>query len=82
MEVLKHEKKQLQSNGLTKYSILNLKQRSSHFSTMPVSVNHFTVASLSVLGEMETESQPKRLFQGTTSMLSPEAAQLSDLSSW
>ncbi|XP_032705184.1 protein FAM122B isoform X8 [Lontra canadensis] len=33
-------------------------------------------------GEMETESQPKRLFQGTTSMLSPEAAQLSDLSSW
>ncbi|XP_061034632.1 PABIR family member 2 isoform X3 [Eubalaena glacialis] len=32
-------------------------------------------------GEMETESQPKRLFQGTTTMLSPEAAQLSDLSS-
>ncbi|XP_004715416.1 PABIR family member 2 isoform X9 [Echinops telfairi] len=32
-------------------------------------------------GEMETESQPKRLFQGTTNMLSPEAAQLSDLSS-
>ncbi|KAF6090365.1 family with sequence similarity 122B [Phyllostomus discolor] len=33
-------------------------------------------------GEMETESQPKRLFQGTTNMLSPETAQLSDLSSW
>ncbi|XP_029786077.1 protein FAM122B isoform X8 [Suricata suricatta] len=33
-------------------------------------------------GEMETESQPKRLFQGTTNMLSTEAAQLSDLSSW
>ncbi|XP_011916386.1 PREDICTED: protein FAM122B isoform X9 [Cercocebus atys] len=33
-------------------------------------------------GEMETESQPKRLFQGTTNMLSPDAAQLSDLSSW
>nr|XP_012329755.1 protein FAM122B isoform X9 [Aotus nancymaae] len=33
-------------------------------------------------GEMETESQPKRVFQGTTNMLSPEAAQLSDLSSW
>ncbi|XP_036894872.1 PABIR family member 2 isoform X6 [Sturnira hondurensis] len=32
-------------------------------------------------GEMETESQPKRLFQGTTNMLSPETAQLSDLSS-
>ncbi|XP_013378535.1 PREDICTED: protein FAM122B isoform X6 [Chinchilla lanigera] len=33
-------------------------------------------------GEMETESQPKRLFQGTTNMLSPDAAQLSDLNSW
>lgn len=33
-------------------------------------------------GEMETESQPKRLFQGTTNMLSPDTAQLSDLSSW
>ncbi|XP_003420898.1 PABIR family member 2 isoform X2 [Loxodonta africana] len=32
-------------------------------------------------GEMETESQPKRLFQGTTNMLSSDAAQLSDLSS-
>ncbi|XP_037367806.1 PABIR family member 2 isoform X4 [Talpa occidentalis] len=32
-------------------------------------------------GEMETESQPKRLFQGTTNMLSPDTAQLSDLSS-
>ncbi|XP_012980307.1 PABIR family member 2 isoform X10 [Mesocricetus auratus] len=33
-------------------------------------------------GEMETESQPKRIFQGTTNMLSADAAQLSDLSSW
>ncbi|XP_027625246.1 protein FAM122B isoform X1 [Tupaia chinensis] len=32
-------------------------------------------------GEMEAESQPKRLSQGATNMLSPEAAQLSDLSS-
>ncbi|XP_007517064.2 PABIR family member 2 isoform X2 [Erinaceus europaeus] len=32
-------------------------------------------------GEMETESQPKRLFQGTSDMLSPDASQLSDLSS-
>uniref|UniRef100_A0A8C8VZL8 PABIR family member 2 n=1 Tax=Peromyscus maniculatus bairdii TaxID=230844 RepID=A0A8C8VZL8_PERMB len=32
-------------------------------------------------GEMETESQPKRIFQGTTSMLSADAPQLSDLSS-
>ncbi|XP_059536302.1 PABIR family member 2 isoform X2 [Myotis daubentonii] len=33
-------------------------------------------------GEMESESQPKRLFQGTTNMLPPENAHLSDLSSW
>ncbi|KAG8523441.1 Protein FAM122B [Galemys pyrenaicus] len=30
-------------------------------------------------GEMETESQPKRLFQGTTNMLSPDNAQFSDI---
>lgn len=33
-------------------------------------------------GEMETESQPKRLFQGTTTMLSSDVSNLSDLSSW
>ncbi|KAG5843627.1 protein FAM122A-like isoform X1 [Anguilla anguilla] len=32
-------------------------------------------------GEMETESQPKRLFQGTTTMLSSETSLLPDLSS-
>ncbi|XP_069068590.1 PABIR family member 2 [Pleurodeles waltl] len=31
-------------------------------------------------GEMETESQPKRLFQGTTNMLSPDVTDLMDLS--
>uniref|UniRef100_A0A2K6JRR9 PABIR family member 2 n=1 Tax=Rhinopithecus bieti TaxID=61621 RepID=A0A2K6JRR9_RHIBE len=51
-------------------------------SPVPTNLNFKCVASsLSVLGEMETESQPKRLFQGTTNMLSPDAAQLSDLSS-
>ncbi|KAM8952665.1 P2R1A-PPP2R2A-interacting phosphatase regulator 1-like isoform 3-T3 [Pelodytes ibericus] len=30
-------------------------------------------------GEMEIESQPKRLFQGTTNILSPDVAHLSDL---
>nr|XP_021517600.1 protein FAM122B-like [Meriones unguiculatus] len=34
-----------------------------------------------VIGEMETESQPKRLFQGSTNMLSTDAARLSALSS-
>ncbi|XP_006115490.2 P2R1A-PPP2R2A-interacting phosphatase regulator 1-like isoform X2 [Pelodiscus sinensis] len=30
-------------------------------------------------GEMDTEDEPKRLFQGTTSMLSPEISHLTDL---
>ncbi|XP_049622665.1 PABIR family member 2 isoform X7 [Suncus etruscus] len=33
-------------------------------------------------GEMETESQPKRVFQGSTSMLTTESSKFSDLSSW
>ncbi|MEE6496664.1 hypothetical protein FKM82_002455 [Ascaphus truei] len=33
-------------------------------------------------GEMEIESQPKRLFQGITNMLSPDVTHLSDFSSW
>ncbi|XP_036299251.1 PABIR family member 2 isoform X4 [Pipistrellus kuhlii] len=33
-------------------------------------------------GEMESESQPKRLFQGSTSILPSENAHLSELSSW
>lgn len=35
-----------------------------------------------VSGEMEPESQPKRLFQGTTNMLSTETSHLPELSSW
>ncbi|XP_029462515.1 protein FAM122A-like isoform X3 [Rhinatrema bivittatum] len=31
-------------------------------------------------GDMEIENQPKRLFQGTTNMLSPDVSHLSDLS--
>ncbi|KAB1252646.1 Protein FAM122B [Camelus dromedarius] len=48
----------------------------------PVSPAPSPTRGFGKVGEMETESQPKRLFQGTTNMLSPEAAQLSDLSSW
>ncbi|MGH0189866.1 UNVERIFIED_CONTAM: hypothetical protein FKN15_039360 [Acipenser sinensis] len=33
-------------------------------------------------GEMETESQPKRLFQGTSTMLTPDMPHLPDLGSW
>uniref|UniRef100_A0A8C5PPU7 Uncharacterized protein n=1 Tax=Leptobrachium leishanense TaxID=445787 RepID=A0A8C5PPU7_9ANUR len=33
-------------------------------------------------GDMEIESQPKRLFQGTTNILSPDVAHLSELGGW
>ncbi|XP_055986278.1 PABIR family member 2 isoform X7 [Sorex fumeus] len=33
-------------------------------------------------GEMETESQPKRVFQGSNTLLTTDTKQLSDLSSW
>ncbi|XP_043348225.1 P2R1A-PPP2R2A-interacting phosphatase regulator 1-like isoform X5 [Dermochelys coriacea] len=33
-------------------------------------------------GEMDTEDEPKRFFQGTTSMLSPEVSHLTDLGAW
>ncbi|XP_036991420.2 PABIR family member 2 isoform X2 [Artibeus jamaicensis] len=55
-----------------------------HFSRSQSPVKCIRPSALGPLkrkGEMETESQPKRLFQGTTNMLSPETAQLSDLSS-
>ncbi|XP_036030532.1 protein FAM122B isoform X2 [Onychomys torridus] len=56
-----------------------------HFSTRiqsPVKcIKPSVLGPLKRKGEMETESQPKRIFQGTTSTLSAEAPQLSDLSS-
>ena len=78
---VKHMEKYLSRNSLKKYAELWL--NNDHPILARSLYNCFTVAlSLFVLGEMETESQPKRLFQGTTDMLSPETAQLSDLSSW
>lgn len=66
-----------------KYSKLWLCKYPPHFSSGLVFVELFYGSYVScVVGEMETESQPKRLFQGTNSMLSADATQLSDLSSW
>ncbi|KAM5221849.1 PABIR family member 2 isoform 7-T7 [Ctenodactylus gundi] len=57
--------------------------RSSGRSQSPVKcIRPSVLGPLKRKGEMETESQPKRLSQGTTNVLSPDAAPLSDLSSW
>nr|XP_044996691.1 PABIR family member 2 isoform X2 [Jaculus jaculus] len=69
------------SSGLPPSPVVN-PRRFSRRSQSPVKcIRPSVLGPLKRKGEMETESQPKRLFQGTTNMLSPEASQLSDLSS-
>ncbi|XP_004634533.1 protein FAM122B isoform X6 [Octodon degus] len=71
------------SSGLPSSSIGNPRRFSSRRIQSPGKcIRPSVLGPLKRKGEMETESQPKRLFQGTTNMLSPDAAQLSDLSSW
>ncbi|XP_035143503.1 PABIR family member 2 isoform X9 [Callithrix jacchus] len=71
------------SSGLPPSPVPSTRRFSSRRSQSPVKcIRPSALGPLKRKGEMETESQPKRLFQGTTNMLSPEAAQLSDLSSW
>ncbi|TEA38700.1 PABIR family member 2 isoform X6 [Orcinus orca] len=70
------------SSGLPPSPVPSPRRFSSRRSQSPVKcIRPSVLGPLKRKGEMETESQPKRLFQGTTTMLSPEAAQLSDLSS-
>ncbi|XP_047620662.1 PABIR family member 2 isoform X1 [Phacochoerus africanus] len=70
------------SSGLPPSPVSSPRRFSSRRSQSPVKcIRPSVLGPLKRKGEMETESQPKRLFQGTTSMLSPEATQLSDLSS-
>ncbi|XP_023574640.1 protein FAM122B isoform X4 [Octodon degus] len=70
------------SSGLPSSSIGNPRRFSSRRIQSPGKcIRPSVLGPLKRKGEMETESQPKRLFQGTTNMLSPDAAQLSDLSS-
>ncbi|XP_071462841.1 PABIR family member 2 isoform X10 [Marmota flaviventris] len=71
------------SSGLPPSPVPNPRRFSSRRSQSPVKcIRPSVLGPLKRKGEMETESQPKRFFQGTTNMLSPDAAQLSDLSSW
>ncbi|XP_029462519.1 protein FAM122B isoform X2 [Rhinatrema bivittatum] len=70
------------SNGLPPSPIPSPTRRFTTRSQSPINcIRPSVLGPIKRKGEMETESQPKRLFQGTTNMLSPDVAHLSDLSS-
>uniref|UniRef100_A0A3Q3SFP7 PABIR family member 2 n=1 Tax=Mastacembelus armatus TaxID=205130 RepID=A0A3Q3SFP7_9TELE len=71
------------SNGLTPSPIPSPTRRFSRRSQSPINcIRASILGPIKRKGEMEIESQPKRLFQGTTTMLSSDVSNLSDLSSW
>uniref|UniRef100_A0A8C6S1C2 Family with sequence similarity 122B n=1 Tax=Neogobius melanostomus TaxID=47308 RepID=A0A8C6S1C2_9GOBI len=70
------------SNGLSSSPIPSPTRRFSRRSQSPINcIRASILGPIKRKGEMETESQPKRLFQGTTTMLSSDVSNLSDLSS-
>uniref|UniRef100_A0A3Q3JAM3 Family with sequence similarity 122B n=1 Tax=Monopterus albus TaxID=43700 RepID=A0A3Q3JAM3_MONAL len=70
------------SNGLTPSPIPSPTRRFSRRSQSPINcIRASILGPIKRKGEMEVESQPKRLFQGTTTMLSSDVSNLSDLSS-
>ncbi|XP_054890437.1 protein FAM122B isoform X2 [Poeciliopsis prolifica] len=70
------------SNGLTPSPIPSPTRRFSRRSQSPINcIRASILGPMKRKGEMETESQPKRLFQGTTTMLSSDVSNLSDLGS-
>ncbi|XP_033616180.1 protein FAM122B isoform X6 [Fukomys damarensis] len=71
------------SSGLPSNPVSNPRRFITRRSQSPVKcIRPSVLGPLKRKGEMETESQPKRLFQGTTNMLSPNPVKRSDLSSW
>ncbi|XP_072483483.1 P2R1A-PPP2R2A-interacting phosphatase regulator 1-like isoform X5 [Notamacropus eugenii] len=72
------------SNGLPPSPIPSPTRRfSNRRSQSPINcIRPSVLGPIKRKGEMETESQPKRLFQGITTMLSPDITNLADLSSW
>ncbi|KAI1898181.1 hypothetical protein AGOR_G00069700 [Albula goreensis] len=69
------------SNGLTPSPVPSPTRRFSRRSQSPINcIRPSILGPLKRKGEMEVDSQPKRLFQGTTSVLSSEVSHLSDLS--
>ncbi|KAG9272650.1 protein FAM122B isoform X1 [Astyanax mexicanus] len=72
------------SNGLNPSPIPSPTRRFGRRSQSPINCIRPSILGpikRKVSGEMEPESQPKRLFQGTTTMLSTEASHLPELSS-
>ncbi|XP_063046417.1 protein FAM122B isoform X2 [Engraulis encrasicolus] len=73
------------SNGLTPSPIPSPTRRlqTVRRSQSPINcIRPSILGSLKRKGEMDTESPPKRLFQGTTTMLSTEVSSLPELGSW
>ncbi|XP_069468923.1 PABIR family member 2 isoform X2 [Ambystoma mexicanum] len=69
------------SNGLPPSPIPSPTRRFAARSQSPINcIRPSVLGPMKRKGEMETESQPKRLFQGTTNMLSPDVTDLTDLS--
>ncbi|XP_034399220.1 protein FAM122B isoform X1 [Cyclopterus lumpus] len=70
------------SNGLTPSPVPSPTRRFSRRSQSPINcIRASILGPMKRKGEMETESQPKRLFQGTTTMLSSDVSNLLELSS-
>ncbi|XP_077778968.1 PABIR family member 2-like isoform X6 [Podarcis muralis] len=70
------------SNGLPPSPTPSPIRRFSKRSQSPINcIRPSALGPIKRKGKMETESQPKRLFQGITNMLSPDVTHLSDLSS-
>ncbi|XP_057616473.1 PABIR family member 2 isoform X4 [Chionomys nivalis] len=69
------------SSGMPPSPVLNARHFSRRSQSPVKCIRPSALGPLKRKGEMETESQPKRLFQGSTSMLPADATQLSDLSS-
>ncbi|XP_076877337.1 protein FAM122B isoform X2 [Brachyhypopomus gauderio] len=70
------------SNGLNPSPVPSPTRRFSRRSQSPINcIRPSILGPIKRKGEMEPESQPKRLFQGTTTMLSTEPAHLPELTS-
>ncbi|XP_004860151.1 protein FAM122B isoform X10 [Heterocephalus glaber] len=69
------------NSGLPSSSVSNPRRFSTRSQSPVKCIRPSVLGPLKRKGEMETESQPKRFFQGAPGMLSPDTAQLSDLSS-
>ncbi|KAJ8407187.1 hypothetical protein AAFF_G00288630 [Aldrovandia affinis] len=69
------------SNGLNSSPVPSPTRRFTRRSQSPINcIRPSILGPLKRKGEMETESQPKRLFQGSTSVLSSEGSHLAHLS--